>query len=148
MPRKPLLAPFLVLVIAAGCGSANHTAAGLRIYDPAGQVKGEVGPTDVVQSSVTASTDQAGTAVLAFALTRHGNERIRSLTRALAQRGARLHRNQHFAFEVSGHVYARPFIDYRATPDGIDGESGIEIPGLGRKVANRIAVQMREGAAK
>jgi hypothetical protein len=135
-------------VIPSGCGSGNPgPAAGLRIYDPSEHMAGEVGPTDVVRSSVRTSPDQPGTAVLFFQLTSRGKQRIHTLTRALARRGARLHRNQHFAFAVSGHVYARPFIDYRALPNGIDGEPGIEISGIPRKVAQRIAAEMRDGAA-
>jgi hypothetical protein len=58
---------------------------------------------------------------------------------------ALLHQVQHFALDVSRHVYARPFIDYRSTPDGVDGKAGFEIPGLSPKVAKRVAGQLRAG---
>jgi hypothetical protein len=136
----------VLVVVTAGCGSANHTtAAGLRIFDPAGHVKSEVSPTDVIRSSVRTSVDQ-GTAVLYVQLTRRGNQRIRRLTQGLAQRGAQLHRVQHFAIEVSGHIYSRPYIDYRMMPDGFDGEQGIEISGVPPKKVRAIAVEIREGA--
>jgi hypothetical protein len=145
MPRRPLLA-LVLIVVTAGCGNASHTTAvGLRIFDPAGHVKGEVRPTDVIRSSVRTSVDQ-GSAVLYFRLTSRGNQRIRALTRSLAHRGARLHRVQHFAIEVSGHIYNRPFVDYRMMPDGFDGESGIEIANVPPKKVRAIAFQIREGA--
>jgi hypothetical protein len=122
---------------------------GLRIYDSTGHAKGEVTATEVIRSSVRTGREPGGkaTAYLSFALTRRANQEIQSLTCALAQRGARLHQLRHFAFEVSGHVYAHPYIDYRVTPDGFAGKGGMELPGLSPKVARRIAGQLRAGAA-
>jgi hypothetical protein len=148
-PNRTSLALLLVIGVSAGCsGSRTAPPIGLRIYDPAGRVKGQVTSTDVVRSSVRTSREPGGTAGIFFALTRRGKQRIHRLTRALAHRGARLHRIQQFAFEVRGHVYARPRIDYRAFPDGIDGAPGIEIPGLTPGAARRIAAQLREGASR
>jgi len=148
--RSSLVVSVAVAITAAGCGGTHQQARlGLRIYDPTGHAKDEVTATEVIRSSVRTGREPGGkgTAYLSFALTRRGNQEIRSLTRALAQRGARLHQPQHFAFEVSGHIYAHPYIDYRVTPDGVAGKGGMEIPGLSPKVARRIAGQLRAGAA-
>jgi hypothetical protein len=146
--RSWLILP-LFLAVTAGCGSSHRaSASGLRIYDPTGRAGAEVTATDVIRSSVRTGPESRGTAYLYFALTRRGRQRFRSLTRALARRGTRLDHFQHFAFAVSGRIYGRPFIDYRAFPDGLDGQPGIELPGIRPKVAKRVAAQLREGASR
>jgi hypothetical protein len=140
----------LAAALLTGCGGTHDgSRAGLRIYDPSAHVKGQVTAGDVVPSSVRTGPESGGTAhtyFIYFGLTSRGRQRFHSLTRALARRGARLHRVQRFAFEVNGHVYGRPFIDYRLYPNGIDGSSGIEIPGVPPKSAKRVARELRDAS--
>jgi len=133
---------------AAVCAPSTRSAARhveLRIYDSVGQAKWEVRTPDVVRSSARASRQPGGVAALYFRLTTNGAFKFHSLTRALARRGTRLHRSQRFAFEVDGRVYARPFIDYRASPNGLDGRSGIQVGGLKLATAQRLARGIRQG---
>jgi len=123
--------------------AASHVE--LLIYDPVGRAKSEVRTADVVRSSARASRQPGGSAALYFRLTKIGALKFHSLTRALARRGARLHRSQRFAFEVGGRVYARPLIDYRAYPNGLDGRSGIQVDGLKLATAQRLAREIRQG---
>jgi hypothetical protein len=108
-----------------------------RIYDPTGRVAAQVLPSDIVASSVRSGPDGAKTNFVTFELTPRGKQHFHQLTAGLARRGAALHRVQHFALEVHGHVYARPYIDYRLSPDGFDGQGGVEIAGVPRKLAGR-----------
>jgi preprotein translocase subunit SecD len=115
------------------------------MYDPAGQSKWAVGTADVVRSSARASRQPGGFATLSFRLTNNGAMKFHNLTRALARRGARLHRAQRFAFEVDGRVVSLPSIDYRAFPNGLDGRSGIQVEGLKFATAQRLARGIRQG---
>lgn len=139
--RIGLLAAFVLALW--GCGGESHVT--LRIYDSAGGAASVVGTEDVVRSSARASRGPGGSATLFLALTDDGAIKLESLTRTLARRGAKVHRPQTFTFEIDGKVYARPKIDYRAFPDGLDGSSGLEIGGLPLTVARQLAGQIREG---
>jgi hypothetical protein len=79
---------------------------------------------------------------LHFRLTGQGATKFHALTRGLARRGARLRRNLAVAIEIDGRVRARPFVDYRLYPDGLDGSQGIEVQ-LPRALARRFAKQIR-----
>jgi len=118
---------------------------GFRIYDPTGRVSTEVTGADLVRSSVRAVHQPGGAATLYLRLTKAGAAKFHSLTRALARRGAQLHRHQSFAVEIGGHVYARPWVDYRADPDGMDGSSGLEMVSVPLAVAQRLAREIRGG---
>jgi hypothetical protein len=141
----------LALAAATGCGGEHQASpSGLRIYDPSGHVPGQVIASEVVASSVRTGPEGGRTThgyFIYFDLTSQGKKHIHTLTAGLARRGRQLHHFQHFVFEVGGHVYGRPFIDYRAFPDGIDGSSGIEIPGVAPKVAKRVARELQEGGS-
>ena len=78
-----------------------------------------------------------------FELTGHGQESFLQLTRGLAQRGAKLHRVQHFAIAVRGRVYSRPFIDYRLSPDGLEANTGVVISNVPPSSAKRLADVLR-----
>ncbi len=114
----------------------------VRIYDPSGQVKDEVTMGDIVPSSVEVSGAFENWA-LSFRFTPDGARKLHLLTRALAERGAQAQSPQAFAFAVDGHVYARPTVDYRNSPDGLSGSSGLDVLGLRCNVAQRLAVEMR-----
>ncbi len=131
------------VLVPSACGTASHLT--LRIYDPTGQAKSEVTTADVVRSSARASREHGGSAVLFFRLMNEGSSKFHSLTRALARRGARIRRRQPFAFEIDGRVYARPLIDYRAYPDGLDGRPGLQMEGLRLETAQLVARHIREG---
>jgi len=126
-----------VAVVARGSNSS-----GVRIYDPSGETKDEVRSGDIVKSSVQVS-GVSGLWLLGFQLTPEGGRKLQRLTRALARRGAEAQHPQPFAFSVDGHVYARPTVDYRLTPNGLAAGSGLEISGLRCQVAQRLATEMR-----
>jgi hypothetical protein len=134
--------------LVAGCGGSGQAHSGLRIYDPDGRINAQVTSGDVYRSSVQTSSESGGTAVVYIALTPVGDKRFRRLTGSLAHQGARLHREQHFAFEVDGHVYARPSVDYHAFPDGYSGRAGIDIHGIPGAAAKGIAARLREEAVR
>ena len=116
----------------------------LRIYDPTGQVKTELTISDIVRSSALADRSIGGVPALVFALTKSGQGKLHVLTRGLARRGARLHRNQVFAIAIDGHVYSTPFIDYKVEPDGIPaGGSGMEMNVSSFALAKKLAFELR-----
>jgi len=140
-------APLSVLAVAAAisaaaCSSSNHSSAGIRIFDPAGRIHKDVRSKDVSSATVISVSGQSGVALV---LTRSGAKGFHELTRRLAERGARLHRNTHFAFAVDGRVYATPYVDYRLYPQGLDGSSGIEVANLPASVAQEVAREIRKG---
>ena len=133
----------LLCIVPAACGGSQSPVE-LRMYDPAGQVRSEVTLADVVRSSARATLARGVAPSLDFRLTNRGILRCDSLTRALARRGARLGLNQAVALEINGRVYARPTVDYRLYPDGLDCSSGIEVA-LKLKTAQRLASEIRHG---
>jgi preprotein translocase subunit SecD len=142
---KVALAAACVFVLTAA--SVTTARVHLRIYDADGHAKPELTLADIVRSSVRADFDPSSRqAVLFFAFTKPGDRKFHLLTRALARRGARLHRYQHFAFAVNGHVYTRPFIDYKAYPNGFaTGSVGVSMSLPSVKVARRLAGLIRSG---
>lgn len=135
----------LSISLATSAGRAGTKQYELRIYDPTRQVKTEVTSAEVVRSSVRASRGPAGSGILDFALTKPGASRFLSLTRALARRGARLHRNQSFALAIGGRVFSRPFVDYRRFPGGLPGNAGIEVQLPRLAAAQKLAKEIRGG---
>jgi hypothetical protein len=131
----------------AGGAAAKDDATVLRMYDASGAANTALTLADVARSSVTAAPDPItpGVYALYFRLTNQGVTKFDRLTRLLAQRGARLDSFQHLVFEVNGHVYARPAVDYLLSPHGLDGRNGIEIPGLKQRTATRLAAEIRHG---
>lgn len=130
------------VVVAVALFARSSGATGVRIYDPAGGTNDEVRTADIVKSSVEV-TGVSGTWLLGFQLTPDGAREFHGLTRSLAQRGAQAGHAQPFAFEVDGHVYARPTVDYHS-PYSLPDSSGLEISGLRCDVAQRLAVEMRK----
>jgi hypothetical protein len=132
----------LALLVSASTGGVGPC---LRfcLYDPTGGVSTEVTRADVVLSSVRAVRQPGGQAALYLRLTPRGASRLHSLTRALAHRGARLHRQQSFAVRIGGRVRARTRVDYRAFPQGLDGNSGLEILTARLAVIQQLAKEIR-----
>jgi hypothetical protein len=72
---------------------------------------------------------------VAIDLTPSGQQRFHTLTREIAQRGARyatpgespLDGAQHLAIVLDDRLVSLPFIDYEQAPDGIDGRGGVQI---------------------
>jgi hypothetical protein len=114
----------------------------LRIYDPAGQIRAAVRAADVVRPSARATREPDGSGALSFRLTKHGVATFHILTRGLARRGARLHKRQAFVLEIN-HKSARPEIDYRVSPDGVDASGGLEVSGMPFSVARMLAQAIR-----
>jgi hypothetical protein len=143
MLSKVLVSILAAAVLApAACGAATRFT--LSIYDPSGEATTRLTMTDVVRSSARAASVEGRSAALYVRLTRVGAQKFHTLTRDLARRGARLHRPQVFVFQINSHVYARPVIDYRVYPNGIEGD-GLQIDGLRLATARRLASQIRTG---
>jgi hypothetical protein len=140
-----VLLSVLALTVFTSAALASTTQSRLRIFDPSGLVKTEVTNDGVVRSSVRAvrQTDASGSLIGTF--TKVGAAKFCSLTRALARRGARLARPQHFAFEVAGRIYTRPWVDYKAFPNGLCGSPGFEVGGMRLAVARSLARLIRGG---
>jgi hypothetical protein len=118
------------------------STAGLYIYDARRLNSVVVTPRDVVRTSIHVARD-SGRPALAGQFTRFGASKFCRLTRALAQRGRRLHRPQHLVMQVNGAVYARPYVDYRAFPSGLCGTPGFEVVGTDPALAAELARKLR-----
>jgi len=78
-----------------------------------------------------------GKSDVAFAFTRAGARRWRTLTRTIARRGQALIRPgesslvvaQHFAIVLDGRLLSVPFLDPQFNPDGVDAADGSQISG-------------------
>jgi preprotein translocase subunit SecD len=146
--RRVPLSLLALVALVAGCGGGHHSAtahrppADIRIYDATGHVRVEVTERDVVGPSVKVWRAD-GTTNITFELTTRGQRMFLRLTRGLARRGAKLHRTQHFALAVRGRVYSRPFIDYRASPNGLDATEGLSISNVRPGIAKRLADALR-----
>ena len=68
-----------------------------------------------------------GEPVVLVDLTPAGAREFHTLTRAVANEGARLRELQHIAISVDDKLYSEPYIDWRVAPDGIDGIEGMHI---------------------
>ncbi|MDP9223460.1 MAG: hypothetical protein M3P18_06315 [Actinomycetota bacterium] len=139
-----VVANFALLVLTA-CGGSSSPEFRFRIYDASGQAKPGVTAAGVLRNSARASQTPDGSWSFYFRLTDKGEAEFHRLTRSLAKRGARLHRVQRMTVEMNGTVLARAGIDYKVQPDGFDGRTGLEFPGLRPATARRFAQQMRSG---
>jgi hypothetical protein len=151
--RRFIFLPF-VLVLVLGCGHSKSSEFRFRIYDPLGNVKGQVTESGVLRSSARSvrlgdgAASPEGSASFYFRLTDEGEAEFHRLTRALVRRGARLHRPQRFVIEMNGTVLSDSTIDYRLFPDGFDGKTGLEFAGLPPATAQRLAHQMRAATTR
>jgi hypothetical protein len=118
------------------------SVSGLYIYDARRLNSVVVTPSDVVRSSIHVARG-SGHPALAGQFTRIGASKFCRLTLALAQRGRRLHRPQHFVVQVNGAVYARPYLDYRAFPSGLCGTPGFEVVGTDPALVAKLARKLR-----
>lgn len=118
------------------------SVSGLYIYDARRLNSVVVTPSDVVRSSIHVARD-SGHPALAGQFTRTGASKFCRLTRALAQRGRRLRRLQHFIVQVNGAVFARPYVDYRAFPSGLCGAPGFEVVGTDPALFAKLARKLR-----
>jgi preprotein translocase subunit SecD len=93
------------------------------------------------------ATDQtSGEPTVAIDLNAEGRKVFADLTRQVAHRGADREANQHLAIVIDDRIVAAPFIDYRQTPDGIDGSKGVQIEGgLTEQTANQTAAVLDSG---
>ncbi len=88
-------------------------------------------------ASARAQRDPAtGDPIVAFDLDAHGQKMFSALTREVAHRGARtvlpgesMEAVQHIAIVLDAQIASVPFINFRETPDGIDGAAGVQIQG-------------------
>ena len=125
-----LMFPFVLffaalLVSGLGLGAAIARSGGnvtLRIFDPKGRVHAQVTLAGIVRSKtrvIQLPGDRPGSGNLSLAFTRAGRTAFCTLTRGLAQVGARLHRPQPDALEVDGRLYSRGYVEYRVFPRGL-----------------------------
>jgi hypothetical protein len=147
-PRDAKAWPRTVTIIVSSgillaCGTT--TRLDLRFYDATGVVKAQVTAGDVIRSSARAGREPDGHAFLYFRLTSTGVAHFRSLTHGLARLGAKAHRFEAAAFEINGRVYARPQVDYRQFPDGMDAQPGLDIGIASLDFARRLAKEIRGG---
>jgi preprotein translocase subunit SecD len=86
--------------------------------------------------------------------TPRGQATFETLTRTLARRGSArtadgvsaIEAVQHLVLVLDEQIVARPFIDFRHAPDGLDGSSGAQIQGgLTPETARRIAAILSAG---
>jgi preprotein translocase subunit SecD len=141
---NPLLGATLVVAMVTACGNSSSHAFRFRTYDPLGYVKVEVTEADVVRESAFATRENGGWWSLNFRLTKEGQAKFRRLTRALAMRGARLHRPLRCVTVLNGTLLSRSTVDYRIFPNGYGVEKGMWFPGYRSVVARRLAAQMQE----
>jgi hypothetical protein len=140
----------LIGFIVAACGThqadeAQRQKPELEIYDAKRTIGGvRLTLRDVVRSSARAQPGEtAMSGLLYLRFKRAGIRKFQSLTRSLAERGKRNHRLQSFAVEIDHHVYARPVVDYRVFPMGLDASQGLQISDLEMSVALRLAREIR-----
>jgi len=111
-------------LVAVGASAQSNAKTTLRIFDPTGQIHAQVTLSGIVrrQTAVTYVNDPRGMGRLLLVFNRAGRTDFCRLTRGLARRGARLHNHHEVnAFEVNGHIYLRPYVDYRYYPNGLCG---------------------------
>lgn len=143
MPRQAAALAAIVVAVTAATADAS-TSPSLRIYDPSGRATPGLTTPDFVRASAKASRATATNGVLYIRLTRNGARKFRLLTQALARLGAREHRWESLAFSLGGHIYSHARIDYKAFPNGLPGDQGIEFA-LPLTTAKRLARLIRSG---
>jgi preprotein translocase subunit SecD len=143
--RSAVVLTTLALLISTACGGSSSHEFRFRTYDPLGDVKVQLTESDVLRRSARAVREPDGSWSFSFRLTNDGQAQFRRLTRALAVRGARLHRPLRCVTEMNGAVLSRSTVDYRIFPDGYGAEEGMWFPGFRAAAARRLADQMRKG---
>ena len=91
--------------------------------------------------------------IVALHLTAGGQKAFTALTRDLARRGNAnavpgegVEAAQHFAIVIDDRIVSVPFIDFRQTPDGLDGAAGMQIQGgLTPDTARQLAALLSAG---
>ena len=118
--------------LAAGGASARSDAkTTLRIFDPTGHIPAQVTLAGIVRRRtwVTTFDEPRRTGALILKFNKTGESDFCRLTRGLARRGAPLHNHHEVnAFQVNGHIYLRPYVDYRAVPNGLCGFPDLQVP--------------------
>ena len=90
--------------------------------------------------------------IVAMEFTDEGRRRFAEVTRGVAERGADnalpgVPANQgahHFAITLDDELVSTPFIDYAENPDGIDGETGVQISGGFTEDSARVLARLLE----
>jgi hypothetical protein len=131
-----------VLACLVFAGGAFAGTRDVRIFDPSGLVKTSLTLADLVPSSARAWRSPSGSTALMVTFTSGGRKKFCALTRGLAERGARVGVPQRMEFEIGGHTYAEPTIDFKLFPRGLCGSPGLEIS-LSLPVAQRLARVIR-----
>jgi SecD/SecF fusion protein len=97
-------------------------------------------------------TDESGNPDVTFSFTAKGARAFQRVTATIARRGSLVSGpgatlNQHFAVALDSTVITVPSIDFKAYPDGIQGENGADLAGgLTTQSARDLATQLRLGA--
>jgi hypothetical protein len=118
---------------------------GLHIYDARRIAKTTVTSADIDRSSIRVVPLSKRYAALYVGFTRRGRLEFCRLTRALARRGARIHRHQYLIIAADGRVFARPWIDYQKFPNGLCGVPGFESDRIPIRAARDLAKLIRNG---
>jgi len=107
-----------------------------------------------IDSAIAATDPPTREPVIAIEFTPRGQTAFKSLTRELAHRARNNASNgatdneagQHFVLVIDDRIVATPQIDFRDSPDGIDGRTGAQIQGgLTSKAARQIAAVLTTG---
>jgi preprotein translocase subunit SecD len=87
-----------------------------------------------IAAAEPSTADQASVSLL---LTTEGRLALRTLTRDLARRGARLQTNQHLAITLDDRLVSVPYLDWQRAPDGLEDIqiAGSETPHSARRIA-------------
>jgi hypothetical protein len=145
--KRPLICVAFALCALGLTAAASAQSGGmvtLRIYDPAGHIHTRVTLAGIARRETHVThLGNLPTGTLGIVFTKAGRRGFCKLTRALAHRGARLH-NHHesSAFAVNGHIYARPYIDYRVAPNGLCGVPALSVS-MKLATARRLARLLR-----
>jgi hypothetical protein len=116
---------------------------GLHIYDARRMAKATVTSGDVVRSSVRVVPLSRRYATLYVGFNRRGRAQFCRLTRALARRGARLHRHQYFVIAADSRVFFRLWVDFQKFPSGLCGVPGFESDRMPIRAARALAKSIR-----
>ena len=98
---------------------------------------GDAALTNTDVASARAGKDATGDPIVELHLTPAGQRTFTTLTRELAQRGADqahggdpLQSSLHLALVLDDRIISTPYINWRESPDGIDGAEGAFVSGL------------------
>ena len=119
--------------------------------DPVPEMTGE----DLELRGTRQDFDQTGQSIVLMQFTDKGGDTFHDITRELAirgrlktgQLGSETALNQHFAIVLDGEIRSWPSIDFQENPDGISGQTGAQITGLGSaQEAKELALVLQTGA--